>query len=87
MSSISSISEEFGQKQYFYPQPATDKLYFNSSELITSVKLFNILGKQVLSFKIQESSIAISNLAEGLYLVKIRTKKGEEKIQKLIIKR
>jgi len=86
-SSISSISEKLGQKQYFYPQPATDKLYFNSPELITSVKIFNILGKQVLSFKSQESSIAINNLAEGLYLVKIRTKKGEEKIQKLIIKR
>ena len=86
-SNISSISEKFGQKQYIYPQPATDKLYFNSPELITSVKIFNILGKQVLSFKSPESSIAINNLAEGLYLVKIRTKKGEKKIQKLIIKR
>ena len=85
--SISSISESFADKQYFYPQPATDKLYFNSPELITSVKIFNILGKQVLSFKSPESSIAINNLAEGLYLVKIRTKKGEKKIQKLIIKR
>ena len=84
---ISSISEKFGQKQYIYPQPATDKLYFNSPELITSVIIFNILGKQVLSFKSPESSIAINNLAEGLYLVKIRTIKGEKKTQKLIIKR
>ena len=53
-SSISSISEKFGQKQYIYPQPATDKLYFNSPELITSVKIFNILGKQVLSFLIKK---------------------------------
>ena len=86
-SSISSISEKFGQKQYIYPQPATDKLYFNSPELITSVKIFNILGKKVRSFILSESSIAIPNLPQGLYLVKIQTKNEGEKVQKLIIKR
>ena len=85
--SISSISESFADKQYFYPQPAKDILFLNSQERITSVRIFNILGKEVQEFKYPESSIAIGDLSQGLYLVKIRTKNGEEKLQKLIIKR
>ena len=79
-SSVTFISEKTGKAQYFYPQPANDKL-------ITSVKIFNILGKEVRSFILSESSIAIPNLPQGLYLVKIQTKNEGEKVQKLIIKR
>ena len=86
-SSISSISEKFGQKQYFYPQPAKDMIYFNSSDQIKAVKIFNILGKEVSSYNVSVSSITISHLPQGLYLLKIQTEKGEEKLQKLIIKR
>jgi len=86
-SSVTFISEKTGKAQYFYPQPANDKLYFYSPELITSVKIFNILGKKVRSFILSESSIAIPNLPQGLYLVKIQTKNEGEKVQKLIIKR
>ena len=86
-SSISSISEKFGQKQYFYPQPAKDMIYFNSSDQIKAVKIFNILGKEVISYNTSVSSITISHLPQGLYLLKMQTEKGEEKLQKLIIKR
>ena len=86
-SSVTFISEKTGKAQYFYPQPANDKLYFYSHGLITSVKIFNILGKEVRSFILSESSIAIPNLPQGLYLVKIQTKNEGEKVQKLIIKR
>jgi len=86
-SSVTFISEKTGKAQYFYPQPANDKLYFYSPELITSVKIFNILGKEMRPFILSESSIAIPNLPQGLYLVKIQTKNEGEKVQKLIIKR
>ena len=89
-SSISSISEETSSKaHYFYPQPAKDKIYFNSSsDLITAVKIFNILGKEVAFHNISVSPvISISHFPQGLYVLKMQTEKGEEKIQKLIIKR
>jgi len=89
-SSILSISEGTSSKaHYFYPQPAKDKIYFNSSsDLITAVKIFNILGKEVSFHNISASPIlSISHLPQGLYVLKIQTEKGEEKIQKLIIKR
>ena len=62
-------------------------IYFNSSEYIKTVKIFNILGKEVPSYNVSESSISISHLSQGLYLLKIQTEKGEEKLQKPIIKR
>ena len=87
--SISSISEKTSKTHYFYPQPAKDRIYFNSSsDLITAVKIFNILGREVASYNISASSpIAISHLPQGIYLLKMQTEKGEEKLQKLIIKR
>lgn len=85
--SISSISEFFTQKQYFYPQPAKDILFLNLAERIKFVKIFNILGKEVQRFKNPKNSLAIGHLTQGIYLVKICTKNGEEKLQKLIIKR
>ena len=85
--SISSISEKNSKANYFYPQPAKDMIYFNSSDQIKAVKIFNILGKEVSSYNVSVSSITISHLPQGLYLLKIQTEKGEEKLQKLIIKR
>ena len=85
--SISSISEKTKKVHYFYPQPAKDRVYFNSSPLIRSVKIFNILGREVASYNVSASPIAISHLPQGLYLLKMQTEKGEEKLQKLIIKR
>ena len=86
--SISSISEKTSKARYFYPQPAKDRIYFNSSsDLITAVKIFNILGREVASYNISSSPIVISHLPQGLYLLKMQTEKGEEKLQKLIIKR
>ena len=85
--SISSISEKNSKANYFYPQPAKDMIYFNSSDQIKAVKIFNILGKEVSSYNVSVSSIAISHLPQGIYLLKMQTEKGEEKLQKLIIKR
>ncbi|MBC8265775.1 MAG: T9SS type A sorting domain-containing protein [Flavobacteriales bacterium] len=84
-SSISSIPEKGNKKALsFYPQPANDKLHF--AEDVKSIQIFNILGKSMGSFNIGESAIAISHIPDGLYLVKISTEKGGEKVQKLIIK-
>jgi len=86
--SISSISEKTSKAHYFYPQPAKDRIYFNSSsDLITAVKIFNILGREVASYNVSASPIAISHLPQGVYLLKMQIEKGEEKLQKLIIKR
>ena len=70
----------------FYPQPANDRLYFKDTEQILRVKIFNVLGKEVVAYDNLTSSISISDLPQGVYLLKMQKTKGEE-LQKLIIKR
>ena len=85
MSSIDEQSEV--ARHLFYPQPANNKIFFNDSDQITTVKLFNVLGKEVGVFDNATSSISISKFSEGIYFLKIYTKNGNKSIQKLIIKR
>ena len=86
--SMTSIAEQkVNGANHFYPQPAKDKIFFKASDQITAVKIFNILGKEVAVFNNLTSSISIAELPQGLYLLKIYTQNGDEKLEKLIIKR
>lgn len=85
MSSFAEQSEN--RTGQFYPQPANDRIFFNSSDQITAVKIFNILGKEVVAFDNLKSSISIAEFPQGVYFLKIHTHNGHEKLQKLIIKR
>ena len=65
-----------------YPNPTTGELRITNYELgITSVEVFDIYGRNLLSNHLITSSsnhhINISHLATGIYFVKIRTKTGE----------
>lgn len=57
-----------------YPNPTSDVLNIKASQDIDNVTVFNLLGQNVASFtknEITNSSIDLSELSKGLYLVKI----------------
>ncbi|MBC8644413.1 T9SS type A sorting domain-containing protein [Flavobacterium lindanitolerans] len=56
-----------------YPNPVKDRLHLSYTENMSDVAIFNLLGQQVLSKKINatESQIDMSTLAGGTYLVKV----------------
>ncbi len=56
-----------------YPNPVKDRLTLSYTENMTDIAVFNLLGQQVLSKKINatESQIDMSALAGGTYLVKV----------------
>ena len=59
-----------------YPNPATDKLFFNSeNRLIDKIQLVDLTGKIVLSVSVQlyNGSVDLMGIARGLYLVKMHT--------------
>lgn len=56
-----------------YPNPAKDKLYTNFNLPNTSVAIFDLQGKRVTEILTSETQIDISNLLNGVYLVKIFT--------------
>jgi hypothetical protein len=55
-----------------YPNPATDRLNISAKETIQNADIFNVLGKKVMSVNVNDTktSINISSLASGIYLVK-----------------
>ena len=60
-----------------YPNPADSMLSISSTEnqSITSVELYNILGKKVLTTTTK--TIYVSKYQTGIYLLKIKTQKGQ----------
>jgi len=63
-----------------FPNPASGILSISSPELFNQIEIYSILGKKVLAYNIEQSKIAeinISSLQNGIYLLKIKTKKSK----------
>ena len=61
-----------------YPNPTTGKLTIEiGTEVITSIAVTNLLGEVVLQPQVQQSTIDISSLSTGMYILNIATKNGK----------
>lgn len=69
-----------------YPNPLKGNTLFitSTANAEMNVKIYNVLGKEVLSTKINNTSVDVSNLASGVYMVKI-TEEGKTATRKLVI--
>ncbi len=68
-----------------FPNPASTELNIRSEEKIKEIRIFDMLGQQVYSEKVQNTNhqLDVTNLDYGIYFLKINTLKGfaTEKIQ------
>jgi hypothetical protein len=57
----------------FYPNPVTDILNLSYSEMLTNVEVFNMIGQQVVSKKLNSNTgqIDMSQLPSGTYVIKV----------------
>lgn len=63
----------------FFPNPASDILQLSSVENVTSYQVFNLLGQPlIIQSNPKSSSVDISSLNSGIYLIKIRQKEIEK---------
>ncbi len=71
----------------YYPNPTTDMLNLSSNKNIEEVSIYNLLGQEVLSSKLEATSAAldISRFSTGTYMMKV-TVDGETGIYKIIKK-
>jgi hypothetical protein len=69
-----------------YPNPIRDIITIKSSEIISAINLYNILGEEVLLMKIgsNDVNIDLSSFSEGIYWIRVQTNK--ELITKKIVK-
>jgi hypothetical protein len=79
---------DFNQAVTIYPNPATDKLFIETKNEISSWKIIDMQGKQLLQNKKVNNSktfIDVSGLLSGIYIVEIETENGKF-IHKLVKK-
>jgi len=81
--------EEITEKFQVYPNPAREVVYIKSSnQKMKSIALYNLIGKKVLaqsSINSNNTSVNISGLPKGAYLVLIENESGIQTTQKIII--
>lgn len=62
----------------FYPNPVTDQIYFSENLQIQNYQILNVEGKVVRSENVLIlKSLEVSTLEKGVYLLKLKTKKGD----------
>ncbi len=64
-------------KLSIYPNPTSDVLHFKvDNQQVESVKIYSLLGKEVMKKTIENNSIIISNLPKGIYLIQLKADKN-----------
>jgi hypothetical protein len=71
-----SINELSNNTLLFYPNPASDKLIFDSPNF-DKVSILSLDGKLITEKEFISNSIDISNIENGVYLVSVVSKDGE----------
>lgn len=57
-----------------YPNPCSDWLFFDSPEVITSVKVFNLRGELIYQNQTNFKKINVSSWSKGMFIIQITTK-------------
>jgi hypothetical protein len=81
---VTSISTNQNSKFQIYPNPVVNQFRINGVENITSVRIYNIIGQIVFSQLDGASSLNISNLSKGVYIVRVESSSGERFISKIL---
>jgi len=68
-----AIADFADLKFSFYPNPVKNEFHFTSSQTITAIKIFNLLGQEVMFNQLQskQGKVNLSQLPSGNYMAKI----------------
>lgn len=88
-SKIISVNIDFKNQSEFsvFPNPANEKISLTNLdlELTEKVSIYNSLGKEVMDLPLDENSVDISNLKDGIYYV-VAIIKDQKITKKLMVK-
>ncbi len=71
---------------FIYPNPVINYLYINSSNGLSKVAVYNLLGSMVKEYRNVSKKIDVSDLNSGIYLIKATSIKGQTITSKFIKK-
>lgn len=72
-----NVIEEYENKFNIYPNPVNDILVIDTDEEIEEINIYNIVGISVFKVNNIKHDINVSDFAEGVYFISIKTDKGE----------
>ena len=72
-----NVIEEYENKFNIYPNPVNDILVIDTDEEIAEINIYNIVGISVFKVNNIKHDINVSDFAEGVYFISIKTDKGE----------
>jgi len=79
LSSSLSSSENTLNKAKIYPIPSDNMIYISSEEEIKEIKVFDVLGKEIMFFDQNNiENFSIENLKSGVYIIKLFSLEGTE---------
>lgn len=74
--SLSSVDQEITNKLQFYPQPANSQITFESSKNIVQVQIFDLLGKELHTYLLDNNVLNTANIESGMYLINAQFEDG-----------
>ncbi len=80
-SNFVGIEQILSEDLTFYPNPVTDKLYFQSKDIIGKVSIYNLSGQVVKTEATTNGSIDFSELQNGFYFIGYQTEHGNHKVK------
>ena len=60
----------------YYPNPVKDILYFNVTDIVLKIEVYDIYGRILSSNSVSENKVDLSELKTGNYMIKLYTKNG-----------
>lgn len=85
---ILSVDNSYLSSQVkLYPNPASDRIYFDLGELqndLTNINIFNVMGQNIWTKKSVNDEINVSNLPNGLFFIELQF--GYKRLIKRVLK-
>lgn len=79
-----SVTSEILEGVYIYPNPASNVITIKSQETLSSVRVYNILGREIDLFyknSLANKTINVSNYSKGIYFIKVEINGNEKTIK------
>jgi hypothetical protein len=66
------------------PNPVSEQLYLRSNDKVSTLRIYDISGHEIMKVKNPGNTIAVSSLVPGMYIIAIERKDGSQKRIKII---
>lgn len=83
--SLENYNTQNNNQLIIYPNPATNKVFFKSSQEIAKIKVYDFTGAEKFCKLVDNNSLDVSNLNNNTYFLQLFFSNGQQTTKKLLI--